>query len=64
MSHTDPDLLEYIDERIGRPQSGADLGRLQVRLLVRAVRALEAIAENTKRRPPGRPRKKKPTPQD
>lgn len=66
---TDLDWLDEVEALVSAPGlPSATLGRLQVRLLARAVRALEAIAINTTKsrrgRPPGSKNKPKPAPQD
>ena len=66
---TDLDWLDEVDALVTAPGlSSTTLGRIQVRLLARAVRALEVIAVNTVKnrrgRPPGSKNKPKPAPQD
>lgn len=58
MPVADRDLLEKAEYEAGRVRVPSEIGRLQIRLLVEAVRLLREIRDNTKKRPRGRPPKK------
>ncbi len=63
MAVDDRDLLEEARHLAERVRVPSEVGRLQIRLLIEAVSLLREIRDNGKKRPPGRPRKTKPTPQ-